>query len=113
MPPGSIATPLAPPPFRQCLANLFRIAAPALCAALLGSCSAPRLAGGGRMPPIRGALLPPNVHGRLVARTMTPRYLTIHATENLNSGADNHAGYLSNKGKRSSNRRFGRSGWVT
>lgn len=44
---------------------------------------------------------------------MTPRYLTIHATENLNSGADNHARYLMNKGKRSGNRRFGRSGWVT
>jgi N-acetylmuramoyl-L-alanine amidase len=44
---------------------------------------------------------------------MTPRYITIHATENLNSTADNHARYLTNKGKRSGNRRFGRSGWVT
>ncbi len=58
-------------------------------------------------------LLPPNVHGRLVKRTMSPRYITIHATENLNATADAHARYLSNKGKRSGNRRFGRSGWVT
>lgn len=61
----------------------------------------------------RSTLLPPNVHGRLVNRTMTPRYITIHATENLNATADAHARYLSNKGKKSGNRRFGRSGWVT
>jgi len=65
------------------------------------------------MPPVRNCVLAPNYHGRLVNRTMTPRYITIHATENLNSTADNHARYLTNKGKRSSNRRFGRSGWVT
>lgn len=62
---------------------------------------------------VRQTLLPPNVHGRMVKRTMTPRYITIHATENLNATADAHARYLSNKGKKSGNRRFGRSGWVT
>lgn len=62
---------------------------------------------------VRMALLPPNVHGRLVKRTMNPRYITIHATENPNATADRHALYLSNKGKKSGNKRFGRSGWVT
>lgn len=80
-------------------------------AVFLCSCSTPLT--GGAMPPVRNCVLAPNYHGRLVKRTMTPRYLTIHATENLNASADNHARYLSNKGKRSSNRRFGRSGWVT
>ncbi len=47
------------------------------------------------------------------ADDVAPRYITIHATENLNATADAHARYLSNKGKRSGNRRFGRSGWVT
>ena len=64
-------------------------------------------------PQIRSALLPPNVHGRLVKRTMQPRYITIHGTENTNATADAHARYLYNLGKRSSNKRFGRSGWVT
>lgn len=62
---------------------------------------------------VRKMLLPPNVHGRVVNRTMRPRYITIHATENLNATADAHARYLYNKGKKSGNRRFGRSGWVT
>ncbi len=84
-----------------------------LCAGLLASCSSTPKTTGGRMPLVRLTLLPPNVHGRLVARTMTPRYLTIHATENLDSTAARHALYLSNKGKRSGNKRYGRSGWVT
>lgn len=79
----------------------------------LCSCSSPSAVCSAGPPQVRNTILPPNVHGRLVGRTMTPRYLTIHATENLNSGADNHARYLTNKGKRSGNRRFGRSGWVT
>lgn len=65
------------------------------------------------MPAIRNTILPPNAHGRLPGRTMTPRYLTIHATENVNADANRHALYLTNKGKKSGNRRFGRSGWVT
>jgi len=62
----------------------------------------------------RQALLPPNVHGRLVARTMRPTYITIHSTENPGATADNHAHYLLSSGDRSRNNpRFGRSGWVT
>lgn len=93
--------------------NIQRLAFFVICSGLLCSCSTPADGWARSMPPVRNALLPPNVHGRLVARTMTPRYITIHGTENLNSGADNHARYLFNKGKRSGNRRFGRSGWVT
>jgi N-acetylmuramoyl-L-alanine amidase len=63
---------------------------------------------------IRPTLLPPNVHGRLVNRTMQPRYVTIHCTENRGGTADMHARYLLGPGKRSKNNpRFGRSGWVT
>lgn len=65
------------------------------------------------LPGVRLALLPPNVHGRLVARTMRPRYITIHSTANLDATAADHAYYLNGKGKRSRNNpRFGRSGWV-
>ena len=67
-----------------------------------------------RLPGVRLALLPPNVHGRLVARTMRPRYITIHSTEGIDATAARHAQYLLVKGKRSRNNpRFGRSGWVT
>lgn len=63
---------------------------------------------------IRNALLPPNVHGRLVRRTMQPRFITIHGTENREGTAVQHARLLLHKGKRSRNNpRFGRSGWVT
>ncbi len=62
---------------------------------------------------VRQTLLPPNQHGRLVDRTMQPRYITIHSTENLGGTADQHARLLLGKGKRSKNNpRFGRSGWV-
>jgi N-acetylmuramoyl-L-alanine amidase len=62
---------------------------------------------------VRVALLPPNVHGRLVARTMRPRYITIHSTQDMEATAANYARYLIVKGKRSRNNpRFGRSGWV-
>jgi len=67
-----------------------------------------------RLPGVRMALLPPNVHGRLVARTMRPRYITIHSTEDTGATAAQYARYLTLKGKRSRNNpRFGRSGWVT
>ena len=46
------------------------------------------------LPGVRVALLPPNVHGRLVSRTMQPRYITIHSTANLNVTAARHADYL-------------------
>ena len=92
---------------------LCRISALVFAAAVLAACSAASPATGSALPGVRVALLPPNVHGRLVRRTMWPRYITIHGTENLNSTAANHERYLRNKGKRSSNRRFGRSGWVT
>ena len=77
---------------------------------ILSACAGPA---GSPSLNVRSTILPPNVHGRLVNRTMSPRYITIHATENLNATADAHARYLSNKGKKSGNRRFGRSGWVT
>lgn len=80
---------------------------------LLAACASSTPEPRGQMPAVRNTILPPNVHGRLVPRTMTPRYITVHATENLNSTADRHALYLSNKGRKSGNRRFGRSGWVT
>ncbi|MEI6337352.1 MAG: N-acetylmuramoyl-L-alanine amidase [Verrucomicrobiota bacterium] len=84
---------------------------PLVLCALLPACSTCGFSFGGQMPPIRMTLLPPDVHGRLVKRTMTPRYITIHATENPNATAGRHALYLSNKGKRSG--KHGRSGWVT
>jgi N-acetylmuramoyl-L-alanine amidase len=66
------------------------------------------------LPGVRVALLPPNVHGRLVSRTMQPRYITIHSTANLNVTAARHADYLLVHGNRSQkNARLGRSGWVT
>jgi len=66
------------------------------------------------LPGVRVALLTPNVHGRLVSRTMQPRYITIHSTANVNVTAGGHADYLLVKGKRSQkNARLGRSGWVT
>ncbi len=77
---------------------------------VLAGCAGPR---DGPPSGVRQALLPPNVHGRLVKRTMHPQYLTIHATENVGGTADAHVRYLRNTGKRSGNRRFGRSGWVT
>jgi N-acetylmuramoyl-L-alanine amidase len=84
-----------------------------LLALFLSTCAAPPQGAGG-LPGVRSALLPPNVHGRLVARTMRPRYITIHSTENPGGTADQHARYLLNSGKRSKNNpRFGRSGWVT
>jgi N-acetylmuramoyl-L-alanine amidase len=60
------------------------------------------------------ALLPPNQHGRLVDRTMRPRYITIHSTENPGATAAQHAHLLLASGRRSRNNpRFGRSGWIT
>ena len=84
------------------------------CLAVLCAGCAPRVKDqGARVPGVRLALLPPNVHGRLVSRTMRPRYITIHSTANLDATAADHAYYLSVKGKRSKNNpRFGRSGWV-
>ena len=65
------------------------------------------------LPGVRVALLPPNVHGRLVARTMRPRYITIHSTQDVGATAAMYVRYLTLKGKRSQNNpRFGRSGWV-
>jgi N-acetylmuramoyl-L-alanine amidase len=82
-------------------------------AVFLSTCAAPPK-GTTSLSGVRPALLPPNVHGRLVARTMQPRYITIHSTENPGGTADQHARYLLNSGKRSKNNpRFGRSGWVT
>jgi len=62
---------------------------------------------------IHQALLPANVHGRLVNRTMHPQYITIHSTENRGGTAEAHAHLLLGSGKKSKNNpRFGRSGWV-
>jgi N-acetylmuramoyl-L-alanine amidase len=72
--------------------------------------------GGGTVAGVRvnSAILPPNVHGRLVKRTMRPQYITIHSTANRGASAYNHAQLLQRKGIRSRNNpRFGRSGWVT
>jgi N-acetylmuramoyl-L-alanine amidase len=64
--------------------------------------------------PVHSSILPPNVHGRLVKRTMQPSYITIHSTSNRGAAAYNHAQLLLRKGIRSRNNpRFGRSGWVT
>ena len=79
---------------------------------LFATCVAPQHQSS-RLPAVRLALLPPNVHGRLIGRTMRPRFITIHSTENIGATADTHARYLTVKGKRSRNNpRFGRSGWV-
>lgn len=65
------------------------------------------------MAGVRSGLLPPNTHGRLVARTMRPRFLTIHSTANVGGTAAQHARLLLGPGLRSKNNpRFGRSGWV-
>lgn len=80
------------------------------------SCSSVPKGGATAQPPpgVRLALLPPNVHGRLVSRTMRPQYITIHSTQAPGATADQHARYLLNSGDRSKNNpRFGRSGWVT
>lgn len=78
---------------------------------LPGCASGPRGAGA---PEVRETLLPANVHGRLVNRTMRPQYITIHSTSNMNGTAAQHASLLSRQGLRSKNNpRFGRSGWVT
>jgi N-acetylmuramoyl-L-alanine amidase len=83
------------------------------CACLLSfGCSGPDSRDSG-LRGVRVALLPPNVHGRLVARTMRPRYITIHSTQDMEATAAKYASYLIIKGKRSRNNpRFGRSGWV-
>jgi N-acetylmuramoyl-L-alanine amidase len=60
---------------------------------------------------VRQMLLPPGVHGRQVNRRMSPRYITIHSTENPGATADAHGRYLLYKGKRS--RHNPRSNWVT
>ena len=84
-----------------------------ICACLFSfGCSAPDYRDSG-LRGVRVALLPPNVHGRLVARTMRPRYITIHSTQGMDATAATYARYLFVKGKRSRNNpRFGRSGWV-
>ena len=75
-------------------------------------CSGPEYGASG-LRGVRVALLPPNVHGRLVARTMRPRYITIHSTQDMEATAAKYERYLIIKGKRSRNNpRFGRSGWV-
>ena len=75
-------------------------------------CSGPEYGASG-LHGVRVALLPPNVHGRLVARTMRPRYITIHSTQDMEATAAKYGRYLIIKGKRSRNNpRFGRSGWV-
>jgi N-acetylmuramoyl-L-alanine amidase len=83
------------------------------CAGLaLVNCAGPDRPSTG-LPGVRIALLPPNVHGRLVARTMRPRYITIHSTQDSGATAAKYGRYLTVKGKRSRNNpRFGRSGWV-
>ena len=83
------------------------------CACLFSlGCSGPNYHDSG-LRGVRVALLPPNVHGRLVARTMRPRYITIHSTQGMDTTAATYARYLIVKGKKSRNNpRFGRSGWV-
>ncbi|HEY5780034.1 MAG TPA: N-acetylmuramoyl-L-alanine amidase [Terrimicrobiaceae bacterium] len=82
-----------------------------VCFLFAGCSSSDRRASG--LPGVRMALLPPNVHGRLVARTMRPRYITIHSTQDIGATAARYARYLILKGNRSRNNpRFGRSGWV-
>jgi N-acetylmuramoyl-L-alanine amidase len=76
----------------------------------LPACAGSRSAGGVSGPGVRQALLPPGVHGRYTNRTMSPSYITVHATENPGATAANHAAYLSRKGKRS--RHNPRSAWV-
>src|SRR4249919_1764777 len=59
---------------------------------LFATCVAPQHQSS-RLPGVRLALLPPNVHGRLIGRTMRPRFITIHSTENIGATADTHARY--------------------
>jgi len=85
-------------------------------ALILAGCATRESGGGGTAAgiPVNSALLPPNVHGRLVNRTMQPSYITIHSTSNRGATAYNHAQLLLRKGMRSRNNpRFGRSGWIT
>jgi N-acetylmuramoyl-L-alanine amidase len=88
---------------------------PIFTALILAGCSAggggSRAVGGVR---VNSSILPPNIHGRLVKRTMRPSYITIHSTSNRGATAYNHAQLLQRKGMRSRNNpRFGRSGWIT
>jgi N-acetylmuramoyl-L-alanine amidase len=92
--------------------RVFFLVSVVLATLLFATCVAPQHQTS-RLPGVRLALLPPNVHGRLIGRTMRPRFITIHSTENIGATADTHARYLTVKGKRSRNNpRFGRSGWV-
>lgn len=83
----------------------------------LTGCQSSRPASGGpssaRGVVVKNAVLPADYHGRLVRRTMRPRYITVHATQNRGGTAANHSSLLRGKGIRSKNNpRFGRSGWV-
>lgn len=107
-----------------------------LCAVLLASCTSPGTAyipptGRGAMPPASGSqvtpatllqreinlvprLIPKGTNGRRWHRPMSPRYITIHATENYTGDAFAHATALKN-GKLRANRRPGgnRIGFLT
>lgn len=97
------------------IASLIRSGTALVCVVLFSSCAGPEAGGSsGNLSgvAVRQALLPRNVHGRLVRRTMRPRYITIHGTENIGGTAQQHAQMLF-KGRRSRNNpRFGRSGWI-
>ncbi|NQX00250.1 N-acetylmuramoyl-L-alanine amidase [bacterium] len=46
-------------------------------------------------------------HGRRVVRPMTPRYITIHSTQNYTAGAERHSQALKNGALRSPKTRYG------
>ncbi len=65
---------------------------------------------------VKKVYIPKGKHGRKVRRSMSPRYITIHSTQNFSSGADvmRHAKALNNGKLRAYKRRGGnRIGYLT
>ena len=64
-------------------------------------------------PRITQALIPPGQHGRVRMRKMTPRYITIHSTQNFSAGADaaTHAKLLQRGGLTSRHNSLGYLTW--
>ena len=52
-------------------------------------------------------MVPKGAHGRRVVRPMTPRYITIHSTQNYTAGADRHSMALKRGALRAPKRRGG------
>ena len=83
--------------------------------------NAPDASGGGistsqmlRQVNLKVDMIPRGTHGRKVVRTMKPRYITIHSTQNYTAGAERHSLALKRGALRSAKTRYGnRIGYLT